>query len=240
MNSTSYEDGTKNSVDVNKIIEFMQYIGRLKHIKRTGWVRKNIPDPETISGHMYRMAMLSFLVDPKKNLNKSKLIEMALVHDLAECIVGDITPFCGISPEDKHKMEKEAMNEICKDLGERGKEILNIFVEYEERQSPEARYVKDLDRVDFLMQAFEYEERGNKPGQLQEFFDNCKEKLQDPLLSDVVEEIKCRRKALKLKKTNNNSYVFVSVAVLFITIGAGLLFKLINMFTNGPVLNFNY
>lgn len=34
-----------------------------------------------------------------------RLIKMALVHDLAECLVGDITPFCGVSREEKHKRE---------------------------------------------------------------------------------------------------------------------------------------
>lgn len=52
---------------------------------------------------------------------------MALVHDLAECIVGDITPHCGVSPEDKHRMEDEAMEEICKNLGDRGAEMLKLF-----------------------------------------------------------------------------------------------------------------
>ena len=31
---------------------------------------------------------------------------MSLVHDLAESIVGDITPVDGISKEEKHQMEK--------------------------------------------------------------------------------------------------------------------------------------
>lgn len=44
----------------------------LQHMKRTGWVKRDIPEPETIAGHMYRMAMLSFLVDGKENLNKTK------------------------------------------------------------------------------------------------------------------------------------------------------------------------
>ncbi len=30
---------------------------------------------------------------------------MALVHDLAECLVGDITPYCGVSKEEKHRRE---------------------------------------------------------------------------------------------------------------------------------------
>lgn len=41
-------------------------------MKRTGWVLKNVPDPETIAGHMYRMAMFSFLVDKNENLDKVK------------------------------------------------------------------------------------------------------------------------------------------------------------------------
>ncbi|KAL7302439.1 HD domain-containing protein 2 [Trichogramma pretiosum] len=183
-------------MDVKKIMEFMELIGRLKHIKRTGWVIRNIGDPETISGHMYRMAMLSFLIDPKENLNKSKLIEMALVHDLAECIVGDITPHCGVSPEDKHRMEDEAMEKICADLGERGQEMLVLFREYEKQESLEARYVKDLDRIDLLMQAYEYEKRDSIPGKLQEFFTSTRGKITNPFLESVEKEINNARDKL--------------------------------------------
>lgn len=52
---------------------------------------------------------------------------MTLIHDLAECIVGDITPFCGIPPDEKHRMEDEAMEDICKLLDDKGPEILQIF-----------------------------------------------------------------------------------------------------------------
>lgn len=54
-------------------------------------------------------------------------MQMTLIHDLAECIVGDITPFCGIPPDVKHRMEDEAMEDICKLLGDKGPEILQIF-----------------------------------------------------------------------------------------------------------------
>lgn len=33
-------------------------------------------------------------------------MKMAIVHDLAECIVGDITPFCGVSKEEKYRREE--------------------------------------------------------------------------------------------------------------------------------------
>lgn len=43
---------------------------------------------------------------------------MALVHDVAESIVGDITPHDGVSNEDKHKRESDAIQEIKGLLGE--------------------------------------------------------------------------------------------------------------------------
>lgn len=56
-----------------------------------------------------------------------RIMQMTLIHDLAECIVGDITPFCGIPPDVKHQMEDKAMEDICKLLGDKGPEILQIF-----------------------------------------------------------------------------------------------------------------
>ena len=50
------------------------------------------------------MTMLAFLItDP--NVNKDKLMRICLVHDLAESIAGDITPYDGISKEDKKQLE---------------------------------------------------------------------------------------------------------------------------------------
>ena len=38
------------------------------------------------------------------------------VHDIAECIVGDITPHDNVTPEDKHKREMDAMEKLVKNL----------------------------------------------------------------------------------------------------------------------------
>lgn len=165
-------------------------------MKRTGWVLRNIPDPETIAGHMYRMAMLSFLVDNEENLDKIKIMQMALIHDLAECIVGDITPKCGVPPDEKHRREDEAMMNICNLLGDKGPSILQMFREYEKQESPEAQYVKDLDRLDLIMQAYEYEKRDNMPGRLEEFFKSTNGKIKHPFINKLATEINAKRNAL--------------------------------------------
>jgi len=50
--------------------------------------------------------------------------------------------------------------------------ILSYFQEYNDQSTPEAKYVKDLDKFDMIFQAYEYEQLENKPGSLQEFFDS--------------------------------------------------------------------
>lgn len=51
----------------------------------------------------------------------------ALVHDLAECIVGDLTPHCGVSPEEKHRREDEAMKKIAELTGIAGDRMYELY-----------------------------------------------------------------------------------------------------------------
>lgn len=51
----------------------------------------------------------------------------ALVHDLAECIVGDITPHCGITPKEKHRQEDEAMKKISELTGIAGDRMYDLY-----------------------------------------------------------------------------------------------------------------
>ena len=95
-------------------------------------------------------------------LDISKCMEMAVVHDLAESIVGDIAPSDGVSKSEKEHLEREAMKEISATLdvayGDVAKRrLLKTFEEYEHRSSPEALAVKDLDLLDMIVQADEYE-----------------------------------------------------------------------------------
>ncbi|XP_069704198.1 5'-deoxynucleotidase HDDC2 [Periplaneta americana] len=175
------------------LIEFLQLVGRLKKIKRTGWVLRHVEGPECIAGHMYRMGILTFLLDDKDNLDKTRCLKIALVHDLAECIVGDITPRCGIDPEEKHRREDEAMKELATLAGSSGIELYSLYKEYEGQKTPEAKLVKELDRFDMILQAFEYEKAESRPHGLQEFFDSTSGKFSHPLVTSLVSELNKQR-----------------------------------------------
>lgn len=55
------------------------------------------------------------------------LLGTALVHDLAESIVGDITPYCGVSKEEKKLREMNAMRDIAKLIEPRGDHLMELF-----------------------------------------------------------------------------------------------------------------
>lgn len=140
------------------------------------------------------MAMLSFLIPEASNLDPVKCMKLALIHDLAEAIVGDITPYCGIDRTEKLRREHEAIVEISSLVPKlSGDEIFKLFEEYEGQETPEALWVKDCDRYDMVQQAFEYEKRDEVPMKHQEFFESTKGKFQNPFFVNMVEELNKQR-----------------------------------------------
>ncbi|XP_060094820.1 5'-deoxynucleotidase HDDC2 isoform X2 [Heteronotia binoei] len=178
---------------MGSLLQFMRMVGQLKRVPRTGWVYRNITNPESVSDHMYRMAIMA-LVTEDKTLNKDRCIRLALVHDMAECIVGDIAPADNITKEEKHRREEDAMKHLTQLLSEDlKKEIYELWEEYEYQSSAEARFVKELDQCEMILQAFEYEELEEKPGRLQEFYDSTARKFNHPEIVQLVSSINTER-----------------------------------------------
>ncbi|CAH0405281.1 unnamed protein product [Chilo suppressalis] len=191
-------------VNSKKILEFLELVGRLKHVKRTGWLLCDIDECESIAGHMYRMGIMTFLLTEENNptkLDRLKCLQIALVHDLAECIVGDLTPHCGVTPDEKHRREDEAMKQIADLTGIAGDRMYELYQEYEKQSSPEAAFAKDLDRYDMIQQAFEYEKRENAPRKLQEFFSATEGKFKHPFIKELVKELNRQRDEFEKKSS---------------------------------------
>jgi len=154
---------------ITKLLQFWLNISRLQKLRRTGWVRCGVREPETVAGHMFRMGIMGMLV------GGSEAAAISLCHDMAECVIGDITPHCDVSQEDKEVKEDNAFKQLVKDLpGHIVKELYGSFRRYEEQREGDiaARLVKDLDKFDMILQAWEYEKRDKKGSYLQQFFDS--------------------------------------------------------------------
>lgn len=104
---------SSSSPNLSSKLEFFHLIEKLKTQKRTGWVREQVNSPESIADHMYRMSMLALLSEEDAALDIAKCVMMAVVHDLAEASVGDITPFDGITKAQKQKLEGVSVQLQC-------------------------------------------------------------------------------------------------------------------------------
>ena len=150
---------------------------KLKSLPRTGWLRAGIENPESVAAHSWGVAWLSLVLCPP-NLDRGRVLEMATIHDLAEVRVGDITPHDSVSRDDKHRMEDEAMDDLLEVMCHRD-ELKALWDEYEAGKSKEARFVKQMDKLDMALQAQEY-------GGLEEFIDSALQVLIDPVHRELA------------------------------------------------------
>ncbi|KAL9102155.1 MAG: hypothetical protein Q9163_002655 [Psora crenata] len=118
---------------------------------------------------MYRMAILAMCAPA--GLNRERCMFMALVHDMAESVVGDITPHDGV--KEKYKLEdfgfryiESLLKPFKEDLGS---EIRNAWLEFERRETKEAQYMHEMDKFECMVQAHEYEQRTHGRKDLEEF-----------------------------------------------------------------------
>ncbi|GAQ89337.1 HD domain containing protein [Klebsormidium nitens] len=184
---------TSTSQSVGSLVNFLTLIQSLKTTKRTGWINHGVAGPESIADHMYRMAMMAFMIDPKDAaVDRDRCIRMAIVHDVAEALVGDITPDDGISKEEKNRREAAAMEHMCLLLGEtpQAQEMRDLWLEYDAASTLEAKLVKDFDKLEMILQAQEYEASQGKV--LDDFF-VAAGRIQTDIGKKLADEIVVRR-----------------------------------------------
>ncbi|MGC8812283.1 MAG: HD domain-containing protein [Candidatus Aenigmatarchaeota archaeon] len=179
---------------VHEIIKFYYELNRLKQLYRKGWLR-NVPKEkcESVAEHSFGVAVLSYFLAEKyfPKLDKLKILKMALIHDFCEIYAGDITPSEKIDKEEKAKLEEEAIVKVFSKMSD-GNDYINLWKEFQEESSEEAKFVKQVDCLEMVLQASVYENQGYK--NLQEFFDKGSKRIKNPLLRNFLKEIdKIRR-----------------------------------------------
>lgn len=161
---TKHDSTIKDAINIaeNKI-KFLLQIGTLKKQRRTGWVNNKIPDCESIADHMYRLAMCSYCIqDPCIDINK--LVHISIIHDATESICGDITPpeYSKITKKNKRILEENAikiLSEYLSFLPKNKNFLRETWYDYEFTNSAEASIIKQFDKFEMLLQAYEYESK---------------------------------------------------------------------------------
>lgn len=176
--------------NLQDIIKFLEIAGILKQTERTGWVEVGVYQPESVADHTFRTALLCMLYADIENLDTLKILRMALIHDLHEAILGDLTP--KQKTAETKRNEETSINNMLKLLPKRQREnYLAVWNEYQEGKTKEAQAVRQLEKIEMALQAKEYEKLG-APKSLDRFIKSAEEATTWPdlirLLSCVSEE----------------------------------------------------
>jgi len=183
-------DPADDTRSIDDLLRFFHAAGRLKETARAGWKLRGIDRPESVADHSFRLALLALVLAPRADppVDLHRCVAMALVHDLAESIVGDITPYDGVSAEEKRRREEEAMRSLDSLAGGAG--VLELWAEYDAAATAEARFVKELDKLETAMQAAEYAGAGAAPAAgLREFRDNAERRLTLPITRALLDAL---------------------------------------------------
>jgi len=176
------------------LLEAYLEVNQLKHLYRQGWLRRGVPPEncESVADHIYGMVMLAWWSADQyfPTLNRDLVIRLVLAHELGEIYTGDLIPADGITLAEKHQLERHAVERVVGKLPH-GSEYLDLWEEYESQQTPEARFVKQIDRLEMAFQASVYESQ--HWDDMSEFFQSAQQALSDPLLQDIFQELQSLR-----------------------------------------------
>jgi putative hydrolase of HD superfamily len=180
-----------SDANLQNIIKFLEIAGILKRTQRRGWVEVGVYQPESVADHTFRTAILCMLYADMEGLDSQKLLQMALIHDLPEAIIGDLMP-SEKTVEIKEKEEtqiKQILNLLPAEPRER---YLTVWNEYQEGKTREAQAVHQLEKIEMALQAKEYQKAGSTSKSLERFIKSAEEATAWPklkkLLSLVSEE----------------------------------------------------
>ncbi|MFT5360229.1 MAG: 5'-deoxynucleotidase YfbR-like HD superfamily hydrolase [Candidatus Paceibacteria bacterium] len=169
----------------------------LAELPREGWKRRNVQDPESVQDHTISLRELGFgFFDLMSFEEKNGLLDMLEIHDWPESKEGDEVTVSETEETekelkaDKRIREENAMNSICKPLGEKGKVILSLWLRFEDSDDPAASFARQLDKYQAIEKALEYEEAQKIP-LFHEFLSHARSRNQvtHPLLLERLSEL---------------------------------------------------
>jgi len=179
--------------EIKPMFDFLLYATKLKKIPRSGWVKKvGVKNPESVAGHTFGLALCCMLFSDVRGLNTEKVLKMALLHDLIELKIGDLMPKekLKLGVELKEKEEK-AMIEILSRLPEKlRKEYHDLWIEFKDQETREAKLVNDLDLIEMGIQALDYEREGYPKGKLDEFWETIENSISEEYLFKILKQMR--------------------------------------------------
>lgn len=147
-------------------IELFDTLYGIKALPRAGWLRRNLVDCESVSDHTYGAYLLGLFFLPErfdvKEYDKPRILEMLLIHDLAEAVVGDFPP--SERSEEIERWERETFQEIgllgtYTEFAQLHK-VFQLWDEFDKGSTINASVARDIDKIDNAAQIMKYRKEG--------------------------------------------------------------------------------
>ena len=170
-----------------EIIELAMKGEILKKIGRSGWTLAGVDcaRQESVGEHTFGTIFLSLMISKVllsqgEKLDISKVLSMAIIHDLPESMTSDIPRTAAELGGDlflsgKIEAEKESMQRLAEKSSFFGEWFTTLWRDIEERNTMEARIVGGADIIDMLVHAISLETSGVSPEILDQFFVKTRE-----------------------------------------------------------------
>ncbi len=158
----------------NNLLQVYFEFAQLKNLLRQGWLQGGLSEKkcESVADHSFASAILAWLVadEYRPDLDIEKIIKMALLHEVGEIYAGDLTPNDNVSPNEKFLLEYSSMKKVLSKLPN-SKAWCELWEEFDRGKTPEAAFVKQIDKLEMALQAKIYEK--NNEFQAEGFFESA-------------------------------------------------------------------
>lgn len=140
--------------DLLKQIDFIKEIDKIKYIQRRTKLF-NSDRRENDAEHSWHLAMMTIVLAEHSDepIDVLKVLKMVLIHDIVEIDAGDTFIYDTTKSHTNTKEESKAAKRIFGLLPERqAEEFIQIWTEFEDGNSNEAKFAKSMDRLEPLLQ----------------------------------------------------------------------------------------
>ncbi len=142
---------------IASILEVLKLAERLKFELRHSYTSSG--RQESVAEHTWRMSLMAVLIEPllTQKVDTARLLKMIIIHDLVEAEAKDISaldilrnPEIKIQKIEKEKQAIENLREVLKNTN--GQEIYDLFYEFENKNTYEAKVANALDKLEVQLQ----------------------------------------------------------------------------------------
>ena len=138
--------------DIEERLEFLKAAEGLKRVVRSAKLSDGAP--ESTAAHSWRLALWVLVFrDQMAGLDVTRLLELAIVHDLGEAISGDIPAIADVDKAQKEAQERADLEALFSPLPVGLKQqFWSLWEEYEAAETEEAKWIKGLDKLETMQQ----------------------------------------------------------------------------------------